>query len=74
MKNIKEFITTIACNESFDARATYGAILEVELKDDGAFFWVDEKSYPNMKEWEIRKSKNGRGFVIKVGKLADLKK
>lgn len=76
MKNIKEFINAIACNcnEYYDDRAVYGAILEVELRHDGHFYWVDENDYPNMKDWEIRKSGNGQGFVIKIGDIKKLKK
>ena len=79
MKNITELIQeniidTIAINESWDVRAQVGAILEVELRDDGNFYWVDEDDYPDMKNWEIRKSKNGRGFVIKIGEISRLRK
>ena len=67
MKTINDFI-----NEASINRAKEGAVLEVELVNDGKFYWVtDEKQYSDMKGWEIRK-KNGNSFVIKIGKLADL--
>lgn len=68
MKTISDFI-----NESSVNRAKTGSILEVELIRDGHFYWADEKDYPNMNDWEIRPSENGHGFVIKIGKLDDLK-
>lgn len=54
-------------------RAHVGAILEVDLNYDGHFYWVDEKDYPNMKDWEIRESLSGDGFVIKIGNLKEIK-
>ena len=69
MQTIKDFILNEAAGNN---RAKAGSILEVELKGDGQFFWVDEKDYPGMNDWEIRASKNGRGFVVKVAKIKDL--
>lgn len=69
MQNIKDFILSEGIG---DNRAKSGSILEVELKGDGQFYWVDENDYPDMGDWEIRASKNGRGFVVKVGKIKDL--
>ena len=70
MQTIKDFILSEGIG---DNRAKYGSILEVELRYDGQFYWVDEKDYPDMDDWEIRPSKNTRGFVVKVGKISDLK-
>ena len=67
MKTINDFI-----NEASINRAKEGAVLEVELSNDGHFYWVtDEKKYSDMKGWEIRK-KDENSFVIKIGKLTDL--
>ena len=68
MKNIKDVISEALQS---NMRAEIGSILEVELIKDGHFYWVNEEDYPNMKDWEIRKSNNGNGFVIKIG---DIKK
>ena len=72
MQNIKNYISEAYRYSDGPARAKEGAILEVELDNDGHFYWVDEKDYPNMKDWEIVPSKNSNGFVIKIGKLKDL--
>lgn len=75
MNTLKNTIVKSLINEAYgDNRAKIGAILEVELKYDGNFYWVDEEDYPDMKDWEIRKSNNSNGFVIKIGDPKGLKK
>lgn len=52
-----------------DDRAVIGNILEVELKDDGKFYWhtPNESKFKSMKDWEINTDEMPRKFFIKIG-------
>lgn len=72
MKSINDFLVD-SINESSYYRAKSGNVIEVELENDGHFFWHtpdddDWDKFKDMKDWEVKTDEMPERFFVKIGK------